>query len=96
MSGRPAVESPPRHPGDSLRAITQRSTGGVRWPIIAGLVALTALWGVVVDADVIPLLAPTGNSTVFQASTAAPFAILGIVFGPWVGALFGFCRDTFI
>ena len=64
--------------------------------LVAGLVALTAFWGVVVDANVIPLLAPTGNSTIFQASTAAPYACLGVLFGPVVGASAGILRDTFI
>lgn len=68
----------------------------MRWTLIAGLVIVTALWGVVVDANVIPALAPTSNSTLFQASTAAPYATLGIFFGPGVGALAGFSRDTLI
>lgn len=96
MRERLAIAPTTHESGDALLATTQRRSGVVRWPVIAGLVALTAFWGVVVDADVIPVLAPTGNSTVFQASTAAPFAILGVIFGPWVGALAGFCRDTFI
>jgi hypothetical protein len=46
-----------------------------------------------VDSRVIPVLAPTGNSTLFQASTAALFAVIGIVFGPLAGALGGLVRD---
>ncbi|GAC1646807.1 MAG: hypothetical protein NVS4B2_35960 [Chloroflexota bacterium] len=57
------------------------------------LILCAAFWGVVVDADVIPLLTPTGNSTIVQATTAAPFALLGIRFGPAAGAAAGFVRD---
>jgi hypothetical protein len=57
------------------------------------LILLAALWGMVVDGNFIPILAPTGNSTVFQASTAASFALLGILFGPLAGALGGLIRD---
>lgn len=57
------------------------------------LVFLAAAWGIVVDAHIIPILAPTGNSTLFQATTAASFAVLGILFGPGIGALVGLVRD---
>ncbi len=57
------------------------------------LLVVAAYWGIVVDASLIPVLQPTGGSTIFQASTAAVFAILGIFFGPLVGALGGVIRD---
>lgn len=76
----------------TVRELRGRPSGGV----IAALVMATALWGVVVDADFVPLLAPTGNSTIFQASTAASFATLGVLFGPGIGALAGILRDTII
>jgi len=57
------------------------------------LVLSAALWGIVVDTNAIPVLSPTGNSTIFQATTAAPFALIGIVFGPFAGAAAGFVRD---
>ena len=95
MRGWIATSPSKRQTADVLRAL-QQPPKRVRWTVVAGLVALTAFWGVVVDADVIPLLDPTGNSTVFQASTAAPFALLGIIFGPGIGALAGLSRDTFI
>lgn len=63
-------------------------------PIALGtLLVVAAYWGIVVDASLIPVLRPTGGSTIFQASTAAVFAILGIFFGPLVGALGGVIRD---
>lgn len=96
MRSEVVAESPKSQPADLLIRGDRRESGSTRWTVVAGLVALTAFWGVVVDADVIPLLAPTGNSTLFQASTAASFSILGILFGPWIGALAGICRDTFI
>lgn len=57
------------------------------------LVLCAAVWGTIVDADIIPILAPTGNSTIVQATTAASFALLGIVFGPVTGAVVGLVRD---
>lgn len=57
------------------------------------LLVVAAYWGIVVDASLIPVLRPTGNSTIFQASTSAVFAVLGILFGPLVGALGGLVRD---
>lgn len=63
-------------------------------PVVLGvMLVVAALWGIVVDASPIPVLQPTGGSTIFQASTAAVFAILGIFFGPLVGALGGVIRD---
>jgi hypothetical protein len=46
-----------------------------------------------VDMNRIPILAPTGNSTIWQATTAASFALLGILGGPFIGALGGLLRD---
>ncbi|MBF6589645.1 MAG: hypothetical protein IVW57_03820 [Ktedonobacterales bacterium] len=60
---------------------------------LTGLVFAAAAWGWVVDSPALPFLAPTGNSTLFQSSTAAVFALLGILFGPWLGALGGLVRD---
>ncbi|HKS69113.1 MAG TPA: hypothetical protein VJQ45_01745 [Ktedonobacterales bacterium] len=62
---------------------------------LAGLVVASAVWGMVVDGSLIPVpaLTPTGNSTLFQATTAAAFALLGILYGPWVGASGGLVRD---
>jgi hypothetical protein len=77
-------------------ATVRELPGGPSGGVIAALVVATALWGVVVDADFVPLLAPTGNSTIFQASTAASFATLGVLFGPGIGALAGILRDTII
>jgi hypothetical protein len=57
------------------------------------LVLAAAVWGMVVDGNFIQILTPTGNSTLFQASTAAAFAILGILFGPLAGAMGGLIRD---
>jgi hypothetical protein len=65
-----------------------------RRALVAVSVLLAALWGMVVDSPLIPVLAPTGNSTLFQASTAALFAVIGIVFGPLAGALGGLVRDA--
>lgn len=63
-------------------------------PITIGtLLVVAAYWGIVVDASLIPVLRPTGGSTIFQASTSAVFALLGIFFGPLVGALGGLIRD---
>jgi hypothetical protein len=56
-------------------------------------VLLAAAWGILVDRNLIPVLAPTGNSTIIQATTAASFAVLGILFGPVPGALGGLVRD---
>lgn len=63
------------------------------WKARGILVVAAALWGIVVDANLIPILAPTTNSTIFQASTAASFALIGILFGPLEGALAGLLRD---
>ena len=73
-----ALIAPPRH----LRPTT-----------LALLILIAAYWGVLVDGAVIPVLAPTSNSTLFQASTAALFALLGIFGGPLAGALGGLVRD---
>lgn len=88
------VDSPsvPRPAPAAVRELPRRPSGG----LIATLIVLTAIWGVVVDANFIPLLAPTGNSTIFQGSTAASFATLGVLFGPGIGALGGLLRDTII
>ncbi|HKV83375.1 MAG TPA: hypothetical protein VJN88_02385 [Ktedonobacterales bacterium] len=88
------VDTPhvPRPAPATVREPPRRTSGGV----ICALVVLTAVWGVVVDAAFIPLLAPTHNSTIFQASTAASFATLGVLFGPGIGALAGILRDTII
>jgi hypothetical protein len=56
-------------------------------------VLLAAAWGAIVDGNFIPLLAPTSNSTIFQASTAAAFAAIGILFGPVAGGMGGLVRD---
>lgn len=56
-------------------------------------VLLAAAWGAIVDGNFIPLLAPTSNSTIFQASTAAAFAAVGILFGPVAGGMGGLVRD---
>lgn len=63
--------------------------------VLAGLVVASAVWGMLVDSSLlpVPLLSPTGNSTVMQASTAAAFALLGILYGPWIGASGGLVRD---
>ncbi|MGH2487307.1 MAG: hypothetical protein ACRDHE_14965 [Ktedonobacterales bacterium] len=90
-AARPTPRVPTTAPA-TVRELPRRPSGGV----IAALVVLTALWGVVVDADFVPVLAPTGNSTIFQASTAASFATLGVLFGPGIGALAGILRDTII
>src|SRR5258707_7391935 len=60
---------------------------------LALLILAAACWGVLVDSSAIPVLAPTSNSTLFQASTAALFALLGIFGGPLAGALGGLVRD---
>jgi hypothetical protein len=62
-------------------------------PIAAALVVTSAAWGIVVDGPIIPVLAPSGNSTLWQATTAAAFALLGILYGPVLGALGGLVRD---
>lgn len=63
-------------------------------PVSLGvLLVVAAYWGILVDASLIPASQPTGNSTIFQASTSAVFAVLGILFGPLVGALGGLIRD---
>lgn len=61
--------------------------------VLAGLILGSAVWGMMVDSPLIPMLRPTGNSTLFQSSTAAFFAVLGIFFGPLAGALGGLVRD---
>lgn len=60
---------------------------------VAAAVVAAALWGLVVDANVIPVLTPTGNSTLAQATTAALCALVGIAYGPAAGALVGLLRD---
>ena len=62
--------------------------------LVALYVLLAAAWGMLVDANVIPVLAPTGNSTIFQSSTAAAFAVLGVLFGPVPGGIGGLIRDS--
>ncbi|HLZ21532.1 MAG TPA: hypothetical protein VKQ30_05370 [Ktedonobacterales bacterium] len=74
---------------ESIIPIPHRPRGAA----LAVLVVATALWGLVVDSPFIPLLRPTGNSTLFQSTTAAAFALLGILFGPLAGALGGLVRD---
>lgn len=61
--------------------------------VLSALILGSALWGMIVDSPAIPILRPTGNSTLFQSSTAAIFALLGILFGPLAGALGGLVRD---
>jgi hypothetical protein len=58
------------------------------------LLLAAACWGVLVDSSAIPVLAPTSNSTLFQASTAALFALLGIFGGPLAGALGDSCATA--
>ena len=78
---------------------SQATTNDVRrvrqpHPVMLGmLLVIAAYWGLLVDTSLIPVLRPTGDSTILQASTAAIFAILGIFFGPIVGALGGLIRD---
>ena len=64
-----------------------------RTRVLAELVVGAAVWGMLVDSSLLPVLRPTGNSTIFQATTAAAFALLGILYGPWVGASGGLVRD---
>jgi hypothetical protein len=61
--------------------------------VLGLLVMVSALWGLVVDTSLLPVLSPTENSTIIQASTAAFFALLGILYGPWAGAAGGLVRD---
>lgn len=61
--------------------------------VLTVLVLSSAVWGMLVDSSLIPVLRPTGNSTLFQATTAAAFALLGILYGPWIGASGGLVRD---
>lgn len=97
----PSVQTPPRNPSETTRAgwisriwtnilPTPRRPRGVA---LAALILSSALWGLLVDSPAIPLLRPTGNSTLFQSTTAAAFALLGILFGPLAGALGGLVRD---
>lgn len=67
--------------------------GRPRSMVLAALIVTAAAWGIIVDSPTIPLLAPTGNSTFFQSTTAAAFALIGIFFGPVPGALGGLVRD---
>jgi hypothetical protein len=60
---------------------------------LVGLVVAAALWGQLVDASLLPGPGPTANSTLAQATTAACFAVLGIVYGPVVGLAGGLLRD---
>jgi hypothetical protein len=60
---------------------------------LALLLVAAAAWGIAIDANVLPILAPTGNSTAAQATTATGFALIGILFGPLAGALGGLLRD---
>lgn len=64
-----------------------------RRALLSILILATALWGIVVDSSLVPILTPSGNSTLVQATTAAPEALLGILFGPLTGALPGMLRD---
>lgn len=57
------------------------------------MILVTAIWGMFVDGNVLPVLSPTTNSTIIQATTAAAFAVLGILFGPLAGAAGGLVRD---
>jgi hypothetical protein len=78
--------------GDAAANVVRRVRG--LQPVTLGvLLVVAAYWGIVVDASLIPVLQPTGSSTIFQASTSAVFAVLGIFFGPLVGALGGLIRD---
>lgn len=61
--------------------------------VLAALLIGAAAWGILVDGSLLPVLQPTGSSTIFQASTAAVFAVIGILFGPLAGALGGLIRD---
>ncbi|HEX6797781.1 MAG TPA: hypothetical protein VF116_08720 [Ktedonobacterales bacterium] len=93
-----AATAPVRARGAQLAALPLvESVKRPRAGVLAGLVVLSAIWGMVVDGSLIPVpvpaLAPTGNSTLFQATTAAAFALLGILYGPWVGASGGLVRD---
>ncbi|HEX8037377.1 MAG TPA: hypothetical protein VF510_26210, partial [Ktedonobacterales bacterium] len=67
--------------GDAAANVVRRVRG--LQPVTLGvLLVVAAYWGIVVDASLIPVLQPTGDSTIFQASTSAVFAVLGIFFGP--------------
>lgn len=57
------------------------------------VILLSAIWGIVVDKNIVPILTPTGNSTIVQATTAAAFALIGILIGPLAGGLAGLLRD---
>src|SRR5947209_126514 len=78
---------------------TPPSPGGVTTATIVScsttlpLVILSAAWGGMVDWNIIPMLSPTGSSTIFQSTTAGSFAAVGILFGPLAGGLCGLCRD---
>lgn len=80
-----------RVPAPPLIRCVARPRAGV----LAGLVVASAVWGMLVDSSLlpVPLLSPTGNSTIFQATTVAAFALLGILYGPWIGASGGLVRD---
>ena len=80
----------------TARSASSPLVAGVKRPragALASLVMASAAWGMVVDSSLIPVLRPTGNSTIFEATTAAAFALLGILYGPWVGASGGLVRD---
>ncbi len=85
----PVRERTPRLQSSPLVARVKRPPAGV----LASLVMVSAAWGMVVDSSLIPVLRPTGNSTIFEATTAAAFALLGILYGPWAGASGGLVRD---
>jgi hypothetical protein len=83
--------SPPPRPREKGNVVTV-----VRRPpslALAGWIMAAAVWGWVVDSPLLPILRPTGNSTLFQSTTAGSFALLGILFGPLAGALGGLVRD---
>lgn len=85
-------EGQQRDRGDAAANVV-RHVRRLRLVTLSVLLVVAAYWGIVVDASLIPVLQPTGNSTIFQASTSAVFAVLGIFFGPLVGALGGLIRD---
>lgn len=95
------IQTPSSHPRETAwaewpRRIWASIIPTPRRPRGVALVALilsASLWGLIVDSPLIPLLRPAGNSTFFQSTTAAAFALLGILFGPLAGALGGLIRD---
>lgn len=96
-----AAGAPPTQAAQSVNAasLDTRVNRVLRLPrphkrIVLAYVLAAALWGIIVDTSTLPVLAPTGNSTVFQASTAALFASIGILFGPLAGGMSGLVRDS--